>query len=90
MNIISDKELKNLFVETTQGIQIGRIVGFEFDGDTQSVVHYEVKPKRLVSGIVDGNLRVHRDQVVSITSQKMIVEDLVIDNKSTQFATAAG
>lgn len=71
--MLHHKELLHLSVFTKSGEPIGKIVGFVFDEESQSIVQYEVR--RHVIGKV---LLVHRMQVLSITSEKMIVEDAAL------------
>ena len=77
MDLLSDKEIKNLPVESKNGTKIGRVVGFEIEPDSQTVLNYLVKPKQVVKGIFEGNLVIHREQVIDLSKHKMIVEDSV-------------
>lgn len=77
MDLLSDKEIKNLPVESKDGTKIGRIVGFEVEPDSQTVLNYLVKPKQVVKGIFEGNLVVNREQVIELSRYKMTVDDSV-------------
>lgn len=66
--------LKNLPVFTRSGIKLGQIADIEIDLDSQSIIRYVVR-----RGIVSrGILLIHRGQVISITNEKMTVEDAVV------------
>lgn len=80
MTGITDKQFKNLVVETQDGIPIGRVLGFVCDPDSQTIIQYEVKPKQVVKGIVEGNLLIHRNQVIELTDKKMIVDTTSISS----------
>lgn len=67
-------KLKNLLVFTRGGIKLGQVADIEIDLDSQSILRYVVK-----RGIVSREtLLVHRGQVISITNEKMTVEDAVV------------
>ena len=70
-------------VRTESGQPLGSVVDVSIDPDTQSVRHYHVKPNRLVPDVVWSPLLIHRDQVVSITSKGMVVDDAVMRNKKS-------
>lgn len=67
-------KLKNLSVFTRSGIKLGQVADVEIDLDSQSIIRYVIK-----RGIVNRDvLLVHRSQVISITDEKMTVEDAVV------------
>lgn len=68
------QQLKNLPVFTRGGSALGRIVGVVFDPETHAIVQYEVRQGLALSRRV---LLVAASQVVSITAERMTVEDLV-------------
>ena len=71
------KELKHLSVETTSGMYLGKVVDAELDEESHMVVTYIVQPGRLTQPLVRKSLRIHRSQVVSITKERMVVDDAV-------------
>jgi sporulation protein YlmC with PRC-barrel domain len=77
MNLLTEKEIKNLPVESKNGTKIGRLIGFEIEPDSQTIINYLVKPKQVVKGIFEGNLIVNREQVIEISKYKMIIDDSV-------------
>jgi len=73
---ISYKQLKKLSVETTLGIVLGSVDDIVLDIDAQHIVQYEVRHSLLSSKLHT----ISREQVVSITKEKMVVEDAVVPN----------
>ena len=71
---ISFKQLKKLPVETKSGKVLGRVCNVIFEVDGQLVAQYEVSPS-LLSG---KKYLISRDQVMSISAEKMVVSDGVI------------
>lgn len=72
--LLGFSKLKNLPVFTQSGIKLGQVSDIEVDLDSQSILRYVVK-----KGIVSREtLLVHRGQVVSVTNEKMTVEDAVV------------
>lgn len=67
--------LRNLPVETASGQRLGRVVGFEFDPDTHMIVTFIVRPSVLASPLTRSELLINRSQVISITRERMVVED---------------
>ena len=75
MELISDKELKNLPVIGKSGAAIGRVVGYELDVDAQNIVNYIVKAKQSVKGIFKNSLIISRDQVIEVNKTRMLIDD---------------
>ena len=71
------KTLNHLPVENRSGDKLGRIVDFEMDPENHQIVVYVVRPSRLTSPLVKSDLRISDSQVVSLTAEKMVVEDNV-------------
>lgn len=74
--LISHKKLIGLAVETQSHERLGEIAGFVLETETQTIYQYQVRPTGL-SGIFAKELLVHRQQVISIAEEKMVVDDLV-------------
>lgn len=72
--LISSADLINLPVETQSGQHLGRVAAFDIDVDANTIIHYHVSTG-LIKGLWHQRLLVHYSQVVSISSQKMVVED---------------
>lgn len=71
--MLDHKTLLHLPVFTKAGDPIGKVAGFLFDEESQSIVQYEVKRH-----VIGKTLLVHRTQVLSITNEEMIVENAVL------------
>jgi hypothetical protein len=71
--IITAKQLLQLPVWTQSGIRLGRVVGFGYEAETQTVLRYEVRRSLFGAPFLVG-----RDQVVSLDTEKMVVEDAVV------------
>lgn len=77
MAFIDEKKLLKLPAETKSGTKLGRVVGFDFDCESQAVLRWRVRPKGLASRVLTHPLLISREQVLSITAEKIIVEDNV-------------
>ncbi len=84
--MITLKQLKHLPVETTGGMRLGRIVDIEIETESHHIVTYVVQPGRLTQPIARRSLRINRSQVVSLTNERMIVDDLVSGTRVEQRA----
>lgn len=73
--MITLKGLKNLPVETKSGTRLGRVTDVEIDEGAHLIVAYIVQPGRISRPLVRTPLRVNRSQVLSITAERMVVED---------------
>lgn len=71
---ITYKQLKKLPVETKSGKMLGHVCDVVFEIDGQLVAQYEVSPS-LLSG---KKYLISREQVLSISAEKMIVSDGVV------------
>jgi uncharacterized protein YrrD len=74
---ISYGQLKKLPVETKSGDMLGHVGDVVIDVDGQNIAQYEVKSSMLSTK----KYIISREQVVSITSKKVIVEDAVVSQK---------
>ncbi len=73
--MITFKGLKNLPVETKSGTRLGRVVDVEIDEGSHAVITYVVQPGRISRPLVRTPLRINRAQVLSITAERMVVDD---------------
>ena len=76
-------DILDLPVETQKGIQLGKVDGAIIDIDSQSIYQYSVKPSG-ITNIFEKELLIHRDQVINITKEKMIVEDGTYEAKESR------
>ena len=75
---IHSKDLLRLSVETKSGDFVGKVSGFDMDVETHFVRRYYVRaitPINLLHGSLYGELVINSSLVLSITKEKMIVED---------------
>ena len=74
-------QLINLPVYTQSGQKLGRVVDFELNCELQEVIKYYVRGENIIKELIEKELIITAEQVVSIDDKKMIVEDLVIKEK---------
>jgi len=85
-----EKSLLKLQVYTESGAHLGKLVGFEFDGPSQMVLRYKVRPKGFALRLAKAPLLVGREQVIRIEDEKMTVEDNVQKEMEAEAARAIG
>ena len=90
MSILEEKKLLKLPVETKRGVKLGRVLGFDFDCENQSVLRWRVRPQGLTSRVLTHPLLITREQVLSITEEKMTVDDNVEKEMELAKAQAIG
>ena len=73
--LISCRKLLNNNVITESGKQIGHVVEFNIDIDSQSILNYIVKPDNFLADLFQDDLIINRGQVIEISDQKIIVEN---------------
>lgn len=89
MQVLRKHNLIHLPVETKNGQALGRIEDFEFDPASQQILRYHVKSGQLVAKLLQKELLISSEQVISITAEKMVVEDLNIPDPETSVAPAS-
>ncbi len=90
MSFIDEKKLLKLPVETKSGTKLGRVMGFDLDCETQAVLRWRVRPQGLTSRVLPHPLLITREQVLSITAEKMTVDDNVEKEMELARAKAIG
>ena len=80
--IIPWERLKNLPVETESGEQIGRLSGFDLSSDGQDIKNYRVKASGMIKALLNRELLIGREQVVSINDERLIVPDALVAEKN--------
>ena len=75
---LSAKQLKKVTVVTKSGQVLGKVVDFELDTETGLLARYHVKSNELITGLFENKLIIHKDQVISLDEQEMIVEDSLL------------
>lgn len=85
--IIPSSQLINLPVYTQNGQHLGRIDSFDIDIDNNKITKYHVRTG-LIKGIWHQELLVDQSQVVSISKEKMVVEDNIIKEPIANLAAS--
>lgn len=75
---LKKNELINLPVLTKSGQALGRVSDFEIDPLSQKILKYYVKSNNLIKELLVQELVVAAEQVISITKEKMVVEDNLV------------
>lgn len=81
--LIKLDKLIGLPVETRSGQVLGKVVEVHISIETQEVEQYEVQPS-LMKGLLGRRKLIHRRQVISITQDKIVVEDGVVKEGKLQ------
>ncbi|PJE75729.1 hypothetical protein COV04_03110 [Candidatus Uhrbacteria bacterium CG10_big_fil_rev_8_21_14_0_10_48_11] len=74
---IQHRQLLRLQVETKSGTPLGLVQSFAVDTETQGIACYYVKPSPFAKPFAD-TLLIPPAQVLSISKEKMIVEDAIV------------
>ncbi len=69
--------LINKAVYTQRGLKLGKVIDVYIEVMGQNVVRYEVKPDSLIKNLLKTRLLIHRNQIISIREDRIIVEDPV-------------
>ena len=81
---LTKKILIGLPAFTQSGQHLGRVSDFEFDPVHHLIVRYHLKAGDIIKDLLQSELIVSREQVVSITAQKMTVEDAILAETEAQ------
>ncbi|MAG29058.1 hypothetical protein CL632_02845 [bacterium] len=73
--LINFDDILDLLVQTQSGTQLGKVDGAIIDIDSQSIHQYSVKPAGITHFFDKQELLISRDQVISISKDKMVVQD---------------
>lgn len=84
---ISSEDLLNLPVESQAGQRLGRISSVDVDTDSHLITHYHVKTG-LIKGLWHQQLLISPAQVVSISKEKMVVEDNAVREPAAELDPA--
>ena len=74
--LINSKKLVGLRVETKSKIRLGRVNSFELETDNLELKKIYVRPRNYVKGFVVGDLIIDKSSIVSVSEEKIVVEDL--------------
>lgn len=77
---LSQKQLNNLPVYTQSQDFLGRVTGFEVDSQTHQINQYYIGSSSWLINLLgqEQDLIISSDQVISLTEEKMTVQDAVI------------
>lgn len=79
--LIPLKQLVGLPVVTKSGRPLGKLESLIFEIESQSIYQYQIKPPGLAH-LFDSDLLVHRDQVLGIEKNRIVVDDAAINQES--------
>lgn len=81
---LSQSQLNNLPVYTKSQDFLGRISGFELDTVNHRIINYKIGSSSLLRSLLGGEqqLVVSVNDVISISEEKMVVDDAVIKEDS--------
>ena len=77
------EQLIGLPVETKTGRFLGKVESLVFEVESQSIYQYQVKPAG-ITHLFDSRLLIHRNQVISITQEKLVVDDAAYQEASLE------
>jgi sporulation protein YlmC with PRC-barrel domain len=80
---IQHKNLLNLPVITQGGTHLGYVTSFEIDELDQRIKQYIIKTHHGLAGLFDKQLIISVHQVVSLSHDKMVVEDAIRKQSTT-------
>lgn len=83
---LTKKTLIGLPVYTQSEQHLGKVADFELDPATQLIARYYIKGGDLIKELLQSELIISREQVVTISTQRMVVEDAVVTEPETQKA----
>jgi len=75
--LISSKKIIGLKVETKSGYKLGRIKGFDVETETMEIKKIYVRPTNIVKGLIDGDLIISKNLIISVDENRMVVDDLI-------------
>ena len=80
--IVPWEKLINLPVQTKSGQSIGLLTGFDIDGQSHEIKTYRVRNKSLIKGLLQNELMISKEQVISLDNERMIVHDAVLEQRA--------
>ncbi|MFA5052293.1 MAG: PRC-barrel domain-containing protein [Patescibacteria group bacterium] len=75
---MSAKQLVGLATYTQAGDHLGKVSDIVIDPETHTVQQYAIRSHDLIGELLQRDLLVSADQVISISEEKMVVEDAVV------------
>lgn len=87
---LSSKDLMHIPVRTQSDVFLGYVIGFEMDTLQHLVQNYYVKKgvftTPFLHNVGSADYSIHRSQVLSITPERILVEDAVVKDEALQKA----
>lgn len=80
--LILSKKLFDLPVYTKGGQLLGEVDDIEIETDGQLVVNYQVGSKSMLKNLLGNKLIINREQIVSISEEKIVVDDNLAEQKT--------
>ncbi len=80
--LFRDADLRGVPVVTKSGEKVGKLVAYVIDAERHEVAQYVVARSSLLSKILPDELLVHRDQVVSLDAEMMVIEDAAVTERA--------
>ncbi len=87
---IGRKDLSKLPVQTQSGQKLGHVVDYDIDEGTHRILRYHIKSSKLLQELFSGELIVPVERVVSLTRDRMIIEDAVVKEQTEQKSVKEG
>lgn len=81
---IGAKKLIGLPVYTQSGDHLGKVVDFTVDQSQHVIQQYIVRSRDLIGELLQKELLVGPEQVISITAERMTVEDALIADREAK------
>lgn len=78
---LHSNKLLGIPVETQSGQLLGKVQGFLLEPGSHTIEQYEVKKNSILPEFFGKALLISIAQVISLTEEKMIVEDLILSEK---------
>lgn len=75
------KKLLNLSVYTQSGQHLGKVIDLEINTDTGHISTYIIKSSNVIKNLFQESLSIDHSHVISISDEKMVVEDTSIPIK---------
>jgi len=84
--ILTKQDIINLPVYTQSEQHLGKVVDFEVSSNSHNIEKYKVRSMSIVGGILQKYLFVSPSQVISISKERMIVEDTLTKQEALKKA----
>lgn len=75
MALLTNRDLDHLPVVTESGDEIGTLVSWDIETETQSIVRYHVKPAGIARLLSSATLLIVASAVIRLTGEKLVVRD---------------